>query len=75
MLRMVQMKLQARFSETQGTIDQLTAMMPQLEKAKVKLQSGIGDHWSSPPLAAVEKAEGTLEEEEVKMLGADLELS
>ena len=50
-------------------------MMTHLEKAKVKLQSGIGDHWSSPPLAAVEKAEGTLEEEEAKMLGADLELS
>ena len=72
---MVQMKFQVRFSESQGIIDQLTATMTQLENAKVKLQSGIGDHWSSPPLAAVEKAEGALEEKEVKMLGADLELS
>merc|ERR1719361_1250413 len=37
------MKLQARLSESQGTIDQLTAKVAQVEKAKAKLQSDIDE--------------------------------
>jgi len=37
------MRLQARLSESQGTIDQLTAKVGQLEKAKAKLQSDIDE--------------------------------
>merc|ERR1712045_91410 len=40
-LEMTQMKLQARFSESQGTIEQLNAKLGQIDKAKAKLQSEI----------------------------------
>merc|ERR1711884_40873 len=42
-IEMAKMKLQARLSESQGTIDQLTAKVGQLEKAKAKLQADIDD--------------------------------
>merc|ERR1712038_1440626 len=38
-LEMAKLKLQARLSEGQGTIEQLNAKLMQLEKAKVKLQA------------------------------------
>merc|ERR1712062_246816 len=42
-IEMSKMKLQARLSESQGTIDQLTAKVAQVEKAKAKLQSDIDE--------------------------------
>merc|ERR1712077_185580 len=40
-LEMTKLKLQARLSEGQGTIEQLNAKYMQLEKAKLKLQAEI----------------------------------
>merc|ERR1712227_1103864 len=40
-LDMTKMKLQARLTEAQGTIEQMNAKLGQLEKAKAKLQSEI----------------------------------
>ena len=40
-LEMAKLKLQARLSEGQGTIEQLNAKLSQLEKAKMKLQAEI----------------------------------
>merc|ERR1711997_1120654 len=40
-LEMAKMKLQARLSEAQGTIEQLNAKLGQLEKAKGKIQADI----------------------------------
>jgi len=42
-IEMTKMKLQARLSEAQGTIEQMNAKVGQLEKAKAKLQSGIDE--------------------------------
>ena len=42
-LEMSKMKLQARLSEAQGTIEQLNAKLGQLEKAKGKLQADIDE--------------------------------
>merc|ERR1712218_454063 len=42
-LEMTKMKLQARFSEAQGTIEQLNAKLGQVEKAKAKVQSDIDE--------------------------------
>merc|ERR1711893_98108 len=42
-IEMAKMKLQARLSEAQGTIEQLNAKLGQLEKAKAKLQADIDD--------------------------------
>merc|ERR1712122_319333 len=42
-IEMTKMKLQARLSESQGTIDQLTAKVAQIEKAKAKLQQDIDE--------------------------------
>merc|ERR1712240_304342 len=40
---MAKLKLQARLSEGQGTIEQLNAKLAQLEKAKQKLQAEIDE--------------------------------
>merc|ERR1712173_77543 len=40
-LEMAKMKLQARFSEAQGTIEQLNAKLLQVERSKVKIQGDI----------------------------------
>merc|ERR1719219_1007589 len=40
---MTKMKLQARLSEAQGTIEQLNAKLGQLEKAKAKVQADIDE--------------------------------
>merc|ERR1711983_231112 len=48
-IEMAKMKLQARLSESQGTIDQLTAKVGQLEKAKAKLQSDIDEMAAQAP--------------------------
>ena len=42
-LEMAKMKLQARLSEAQGTIEQLNAKLGQVEKAKGKLQADIDE--------------------------------
>ena len=42
-LEMTKMKLQARFSEAQGTIEQLNAKLGQVEKAKAKIQADIDE--------------------------------
>merc|ERR1712238_388885 len=42
-LEMSKMKLQARLSEAQGTIEQLNAKLGQLEKARCKIQSDIDE--------------------------------
>merc|ERR1711881_413074 len=42
-LEMAKMKLQARLSEAQGTIEQLNAKLGQLEKAKGKIQADIDE--------------------------------
>merc|ERR1712149_131712 len=42
-LEMSKMKLQARLSEAQGTIEQLNAKLGQLDKAKAKIQSDIDE--------------------------------
>merc|ERR1711899_484013 len=42
-LEMTKMKLQARFSEAQGTIEQLNAKLGQVEKAKSKIQADIDE--------------------------------
>merc|ERR1712218_157886 len=42
-LEMAKMKLQARLSEAQGTIEQLNAKLGQLEKAKAKIQIEIDE--------------------------------
>merc|ERR1711976_346283 len=42
-IEMTKMKLQARLTESQGTIDQLTAKVAQIEKAKAKLQQDIDE--------------------------------
>merc|ERR1739846_25528 len=42
-LEMAKMKLQARLSEAQGTIEQLNAKYGQLDKAKVKIQGDIDE--------------------------------
>merc|ERR1711863_100339 len=42
-LEMAKMKLQARFSEAQGTIEQLNAKLGQLDKAKNKIQVDIDE--------------------------------
>merc|ERR1719328_506657 len=42
-IEMAKMKLQARLSEAQGTIEQLNAKLGQLEKAKAKTQADIDD--------------------------------
>merc|ERR1712001_712903 len=42
-LEMTKMKLQARLSEAQGTIEQLNAKLGQLEKAKAKIQADIDE--------------------------------
>merc|ERR1719410_991873 len=42
-LEMSKMKLQARLSEAQGTIEQLNAKLSQLEKAKSKIQTDIDE--------------------------------
>merc|ERR1719492_167706 len=42
-LEMAKMKLQARLSEAQGTIEQLSAKLGQLEKAKAKIQIEIDE--------------------------------
>merc|ERR1719400_3034290 len=40
---MTKMKLQARLSEAQGTIEQLNAKLGQVEKAKAKIQADIDE--------------------------------
>merc|ERR1712223_1025037 len=40
-LEMAKMKLQARLSESEGTVEQLNAKLGQIDKAKMKLQSDI----------------------------------
>ena len=40
-LEMTKMKLQARLSESEGTVEQLNAKLGQIDKAKMKLQSDI----------------------------------
>merc|ERR1712141_217866 len=42
-LEMSKMKLQARLSEAQGTIEQLNAKLSQLDKAKAKIQADIDE--------------------------------
>ena len=42
-MEMVNMKLQARFSESQSTIEQLAAKLSQIDKGKAKIQSEIDD--------------------------------
>merc|ERR1712008_210412 len=42
-LEMAKMKLAARFSEAQGTIEQLNAKLGQVEKAKAKIQGDIDE--------------------------------
>merc|ERR1711981_907880 len=42
-LEMTKMKLQARLSEAQGTIEQLNAKLSQLDKAKAKIQADIDE--------------------------------
>merc|ERR1712004_662693 len=42
-IEMAKMKLQARLSEAQGTIEQLNAKLGQLEKAKAKSQADIDE--------------------------------
>merc|ERR1712141_964304 len=42
-LEMAKMKLQARLSEAQGTIEQLNAKLGQVEKAKAKIQADIDE--------------------------------
>merc|ERR1719446_1470374 len=42
-LEMSKMKLQARLSEAQGTIEQLNAKLSQLEKARCKIQGDIDE--------------------------------
>merc|ERR1712012_1352644 len=108
-IEMTKMKLQARLSECQGTIEQLQLKVAQIEKAKTKIAADIEtmaaqadaahllnnsmekkakqfdkivgewklkvDSTSMDLEAALEEAEGALEQEENKVLRAQLELT